>query len=319
MNLYGQGMVIQTMDDALKSKIAGLTLVVLATACWSTSGIFISWVVEGSGISPVGLAFWRDISTFTFLLIALAIFRPELLRIKRSDLPWIAAMGTISIGFFHVLWNTAVLVNGVSVATVIQCNAPIFVTVMAWVLWREPLTPLKILAIVSAGVGIVLIARLDNLAQSDITLYGLAIALLSALAYGSFSLFGKKLVGSYSSWTLLLYVFGFASLALLPFQLGRSAPWPVPTQTLFSFVALVIFTTITGFGLYTSGLRRLQASIASITSNTEVPFAAILSYLILGERLDVPQVVGAILVVGGVILVSLPRRNAVKPPVPVEV
>jgi drug/metabolite transporter (DMT)-like permease len=305
------------MDQALKSKMIGLLLVVAATACWSTSGIFINWVVDGSGISPVGLAFWRDITTFTFLLLGLAIVRPELLRVKRADLPWIAAMGAFSIGLFHVLWNTAVLVNGVSVATVIQCNAPIFVTVMAWLLWREPLTPLKILAILIAGVGIVLIARLDNLTQSDITIYGLVIALLSAIAYGSFSLFGKKLSASYSSWTILLYVFGFASLALLPFQLiGRSAPWPVPTNTLLSFLALVLFTTISGFGLYTTGLRRLQASIASITSNTEVPFAAVLSYFILGERLDLLQVIGAILVVGGVVLVSLPRRKAAKPEVP---
>jgi drug/metabolite transporter (DMT)-like permease len=301
------------MDEALKSKLLGLSLVVAATACWSTSGIFINWVVDGSGISPVGLAFWRDITTFTFLLLGLAVFKREMLRIKRADIPWIAAMGAISIGFFHVLWNTAVLVNGVSVATVIQCNAPIFVTIMAWVLWREPLSPLKILAILVAGVGIILIARLDNLAQSDITIYGLVIALLSAIAYGSFSLFGKKLSASYSSWTILLYVFGFASLALLPFQLvGRSAPWPVPTKTLLSFLALVLFTTISGFGLYTTGLRRLQASIASITSNTEVPFAAVLSYFMLGERLDLLQVIGAILVVGGVVLVSLPRRKALR-------
>jgi drug/metabolite transporter (DMT)-like permease len=305
------------MDNELKSKMIGLALVVGATACWSTSGIFINWVVDGSGITPVGLAFWRDITTFTLLLVGLAVFKPELLRIKRADIPWIAAMGAISIGLFHVLWNTAVLVNGVSVATVIQCNAPIFVTIMAWVLWREPLTPLKILAILIAGVGIVLIARLDNLAQSDITIYGLVIALLSAIAYGSFSLFGKKLSASYSSWTILLYVFGFASLALLPFQLlGRSAPWPVPTRTLLSFLALVLFTTISGFGLYTTGLRRLQASIASITSNTEVPFAAVLSYFILGERLDLLQVLGAVLVVGGVVLVSLPRRRVAKPAVP---
>lgn len=302
------------MDEVLKSKIAGLALVVLATACWSTSGIFISWVVEGSGITPVGLAFWRDITTFTFLLVGLTSFRPELLRIKRQDVPWFAAMGAISTGLFHVLWNTAVLLNGVSVATVIQCSAPIFVTVMAWLLWREPLTPLKFLAILIAGVGIVLIARLDNLAQPDITFYGLVVSLLSALAYGSLSLFGKKLAGSYSSWTILVYVFGFASLALLPFQIGRAGPWPVPTQTLLSFAALVIFTTITGFGLYTTGLRRLQASIASITSNTEVPFAAVLSYFILGERLDLPQVIGAMLVVGGVLLVSLPRRRAARPP-----
>jgi len=297
------------VDQDLKRRLGGLALVVLATMCWSTSGIFIHWVVAGSGISAVGLAFWRDLTTFLTLLAGLRLLKPELLRVRRKDLPWLAAMGALSIGTFHVLWNTSVLVVGVSVATVIQCNAPIFVTLMAWVLWREPLTPLKLLAIVLAVVGIAFIARLDNLSGTDITLTGVLIALASAIAYGSFSLFGKKLTGSYSSWTVLVYVFGCAALILLPFQIGRPLPAGIPTETLWSFAALVLFTTITGFGLYTAGLSRLQASIASITSNTEVPFAALLSYFLLGERLDWLQILGAALVVGGVVLVSLPRRR----------
>ena len=199
--------------------------------------------------------------------------------------------------------------NGVSVATVIQCNAPIFVTIMAWALWREPLTSLKLLAIALAALGIAFIARLDNLANTEITLLGVLIALVSAIAYGSFSLFGKKLTGSYSSWTVLVYVFGFATLTLLPFQIGRPLPEKIASQTFGSFAGLVLLTTILGFGLYTIGLTRLQASVASITSNTEVPFAAILSYFLLGERLDGLQILGAMMVVGGVVLVSLPRRR----------
>jgi drug/metabolite transporter (DMT)-like permease len=297
------------VDQEMKRRLGGLALVVLATMCWSTSGIFINWVVDGSGISAVGLAFWRDLSTFLALLAGLGMLKPGLLRVKLGDLPWLGAMGALSIGAFHVLWNTAVLMNGVSVATVIQCNAPIFVTIMAWALWGEPLTPLKLLAIALAAVGIAFIARLDNLASTDLTLLGVLIALVSAIAYGSFSLFGKKLTGSYSSWTVLTYVFGFAALTLLPFQFGRPLPVRIPSETLWSFAGLVLFTTISGFGLYTVGLTRLQASVASITSNTEVPFAAILSYLLLGERLDWLQILGAVLVVGGVVLVSWPRKR----------
>lgn len=145
---------------------------VLATACWSTSGLFISLVVRGSGISPWGLAFWRDLGTFTCLLVGMIIFGSgSKLRVKRRDLPWLAAMGAISIGLFHVMWNMAVLINGVSVATVIQANAPIFVTVMAWLLWREPLTRRKIGAIALAFLGTVLIARLDGLGAKQITLF----------------------------------------------------------------------------------------------------------------------------------------------------
>ncbi len=293
------------------SNSPGFAMVLLATACWSTSGIFIRYISDGSRMRAVGLAFWRDLFTFCALLIGLAVFRPVLLRVRRQDLPWLAGMGAIGIGAFHVLWNTSILLNGVSISTVIQCLAPLFVTLAAWVVWKEPLTRLKLLAILLALAGVVLIARLDRLQGMSITLTGFGVALLSALLYGSFSLIGKKLAGSYSSWTILVYVFGFAALALLPFQVGQAAmPWSFQPRVLASFAGLVLFTTVAGFGLYTAGLHRLQASVASITSNSEVAFAAVLSYLLLGERLDGLQLAGAVLVVGGVSLLAWPRLGA---------
>lgn len=291
-----------------KSLLSGLLFVVLATACWSTSGILINWVVRGSGISAVGLAFWRDLSTFLLLLAGFGLFRPALLKVRRRDLPWLAAMGAISIGSFHVLWNTNVLLNGASIATVIQCNAPIFVTLMAWMVWREPLSSRKIVAICMSVVGTVLIARLDRLSGMQITLLGLTVGLLSAITYGAFSLFGKKLSSSYNSWTILIYTFGFGALTLAPLQIGREIPWPLALPVFGNFGALILLPTILGFGLYTQGLSRLQASVASITATTEVPFAAFLAYFALGERLDLWQIIGALLVITGVILVSFSRR-----------
>ncbi|MFP3853153.1 MAG: DMT family transporter [Anaerolineales bacterium] len=302
-------------EAATESRFIGFLLVVLATICWSTSGIFINFISQGSQLTPVGLAFWRDLATFLVLAGGIAALKPDLLRINRRDVPWLAAMGALSIASFHVLWNTSVLMNGVSISTVIQCNAPVFVTLMAWLIWGEPLSGVKIVAILLAFIGIVLISRLDQLSGMEITVLGLTIALGSAILYGSFSLFGKKLAGSYSTWTILTYVFGFAALALMPFQFFQGSPLPADARAVGSFVGLVILTTVLGFGMYTSGLRRLQASVASITSNSEVAFAALLSYLLLGERLDGWQILGAILVVGGVSLLSVPglrerrRRN----------
>lgn len=293
-----------------KERLTGLALVVVATACWATSGILINWVSTGSGISPVGLAFWRDLSTFTVLLVGMGITRPKSLRVRRRDLPWLAAMGAISIGFFHVLWNISVLLNGASVATVVQSNAPIFVTVMAWLVWREPLTARKLSAIALAFAGTVLIARLDQLQGMQISPLGLGAGIFSAIFYGTFSLFGKKLRGTYDAWIILLYIFGFATLVLAPTQIGQPLPWPLPPEVLASFAALVLLPTILGFGLYANGLGRLQASVAAITATTEIPFAALFAYFLLDERLDGWQILGAALVVGGVVLISLPRRGA---------
>lgn len=293
-----------------QNRVQGVLMVIAATVVWSTSGIFISLVVRNWDISAVSLAFWRDLSTFTTLLIGIAIARPTLLRVKRKDLPWLLAMGAISIGFFHVLWNTAVLLNGASVSTVIQCNAPIFVTIMAWIIFKEALTTRKIIAIAVAVIGTVLISGILGMSVIQISSLGVMAALTSAIFYGSFSLFGKKLTGDYNPWTILLFIFGFASLTLLPFQLFNPSPFPYQAPASFYFIGLILIATISGFAIYTTALAQMQASIAAITATSEVVFAAMLAYFILGERMDAWQILGAVLIVFGVILVSLPNGNS---------
>lgn len=287
----------------------GFFFVILATVFWSTSGIFISLILRSTGMAPVGLAFWRDLGTFLCLLIGLAMFAPRLLKINRRDLPWLVAMGALSIGLFHVLLNTSILLNGVGIATVIQYTAPLFVTIAAWLLWKESLTGAKILALVLACAGIYLIARPENWGTVQITLFGIFIGLLTAIFYGMYSLFGKKLTGQYNSWTIMVYIFGIAALVLLPFQFTQPLPSPLSSEVVLSYIALILVTTISGFALYTMGLQKLPASVASITANTEVPFAAILSYIILDERLSLFQVLGSFLVIVGVVLVSIPKRK----------
>ena len=130
----------------------------------------------------------------------------------------------------------------------------------------------------------------------------------TAVSYGSFTLFGKKLAGSYSQWTIILYVFAFSMLALLPLQFSRPLPWPVATPTLVAFAALVWLTTIGGYGFYTSSLQTLQASEAVIVSVTEVLFAAVLAFVLLKQLMDGWQMFGAALVVGSVLLISWPRK-----------
>jgi len=300
---------VDNASQTQSNRIQGILTVILATIFWSTSGIFISLTVRNWDISAVSLAFWRDISTFVTLLIGIAIIKPKLLRVKRKDLPWLLGMGAISIGSFHVLWNTSVLLIGASIATVIQSNAPIFVTVMAWIIFKEALTTRKIMAVLLSVAGTVMISGVLGMSTIQISKLGLVASVFSALFYGSFSLFGKKLKGDYDSWTILVYIFGFATLTLLPFQIMNPSPFPYQNPALLYFTGLILVATIGGFVLYTIALGYLQASIASITATSEIVFASVLAYFILGERLDIWQILGAILVISGVVLVSLPNGS----------
>jgi len=289
----------------VQSTSRGYLLVLGAAAAWSTSGLFIRWTVASGGLSALSLAFWRDLTTAVSLILGLALFKRDWLRVKWRDLPWLAGLGIIGVGTFHVLWNLTMLRLGYAAATVILYSAPVFVTVMAWLIWREPLTWPKIAAIVLTLTGCVLVAGLEKLAGTDLTAGGLILGLSAALAYGSFSLFSRRLTGRYSPWTILTYGFVFGALTLLPFQFSIEQPWPVPAETWLWFGGLVYVATIAPFAAYLTGLTHLPVSVASILAASEVVFAALIGYAIFGEQLQGWQPMGAALVVAGVILLAI--------------
>jgi drug/metabolite transporter (DMT)-like permease len=286
----------------------GYLLVLGAAALWSTSGLFIRWTVASSGVSALSLAFWRDLATFACLLLGLVLLRRRLLRVERRDLPWLAALGAVGVGTFHVLWNLAILQIGYAAATVLLYSSPAFVALMAWLIWQEPLTRYKVLAIVLTLTGCVLVAGPEELAGVELTAGGLLLGLAVPLSYGGFSLFGRQVAPRYSPWTVLTYGFGFGALVLLPLQFTTAPPWPVPPQTWVWFGGLLLVATIVPFAAYLAALKRLPVSVASILAASEVVFGSLIGYLVFGEWLQGWQILGAGLVVGGLVILTTKGR-----------
>ncbi len=282
----------------------GYLLVLVAAAAWSTSGLFVRWTVASSGLSALSLAFLRDAATCLCLLVGLALLRPHWLRVERKDLPWLIGLGAVGIGTFHFLFNLAMLTLGYAVATVLLYFSPAFVSLVAWLVWREPLTRYKVLAIAMVLAGCVLVAGKEELSAAELTTSGLILGLVAAMTYGGVSLFGRPMAHRYPPWTVLTYGFGFAALTLLPLQFASAPAWPVPAITWVWFGGLVLLATVIPFGAYMAALRLLPASVASILGTSEVAFGTLISFLVFDEPLGGWQFLGAGLVVAGVILIA---------------
>jgi DME family drug/metabolite transporter len=298
----------KSIDRAAHLDVAGCLAVLVAAASWGTSGVFVKFIVAEVNFSALSLAFWRDLLTFLTLLTGVGLLRPTWLHVRRSNLPWLAAMGG-SLGTFHVFWNLGVLINGAAVATVQQAAMPAIVAVVARLIWHEPLTRNKILAIILTFTGTVFVSGLDVLGQTQFTWLGFLIGLGIPVTYASWSLFGKKIRQHYNPFITLTYAFAFGALVLLPFQFFTPQPWPIPSFTWIWFVGLIGVATIMAFSAYTFGLGKLPASVASILAMSEIAFVAVYAYFLLGERLTASQILGALLVISGVLLLTQRRRR----------
>ncbi len=287
----------------ISGNAVGYLAVLLATACWGSSGIFIKFVVADSGVSALALAFWRDLWTSVILFAFLAVARPDWLRIRRADLAWLLGMGS-SIGLLHVCWNLGVLVNGAAVATVQQAAAPAIVAIVACLIWAEPLRRNKILAVILTFAGTVLVSGLDVFGRMQMSFEGYLIGLGIPIMYSCWVLFGKRVRQAYNPVTSLAYSFGFAALVLLPLQGFTTQPWPVKASSVLWFAGLLALPTIAGFASYTFALGHLPASVATILAMAEIVFVNVYAYFLLSERLSVTQIFGTVLVVVGVVLLS---------------
>jgi drug/metabolite transporter (DMT)-like permease len=277
----------------------GYATVIMAAAFWGASGIFVKFISDNEGISATALAFWRDFTTFICLMLMGLAAIPEKIKIKRTDWLYMAGMGAC-LGAFHIFYNLSILLNGAAVTTIQQAIMPVIVTVVAWYLWKEALTLTKILAILLAFAGAVLVAGLADLRSGNFTLDGLLLGFSVPCMYAGWNLFGKKVRMQYDALVVLIFAFGIASALLLPLQFFVSQPWPIQPISWLWFAGLIGLSTVGAFFLYAVGIGRLQASIASILLMSEIAFAVLYAYLLLGERLMTTQILGAVLVISGV-------------------
>jgi drug/metabolite transporter (DMT)-like permease len=160
---------------------------------------------------------------------------------------------------------------------------------------------------------------------SSLNPLGIVLAMVAALSLALYFLVGERQVGATSPLAVAFWTMGFASV----FWAFLSGWWNLSPLDLVAPVSLggnlaavtvplwaplawnVVFGTFLSFLFSFLALRRLTATAAGITASSEVIFAFLVAWLWLGEGLSVVQLVGAAVVLVGIILAQTARANKV--------
>ncbi len=293
-------------------ELAGSALVLAAATLWGTLGVAYRLMLGSAPISPIGLATLRAGLGFVILLVALALLRPRLLRVPCSELPYLVLFGLVSVALFYAVYAEAVALTTVATAVVLLYTAPAWVALLAWRIYGEPLGARTLAALLLTFCGSALVAGATTPSTLAGSAPGIAAGLASGLTYGLYSIFGRRALTQHDPWTILVYVLGFGAAFLAAFQVARSEPL-VPALSPAAWLGLIFIAvgpTLGALFAYTEGLRRLPTSVASLLSTWEPAVGAILGFAVLGETLSAAQLVGASLIVAGVVAIRLPNRQA---------
>jgi drug/metabolite transporter (DMT)-like permease len=189
---------------------------------------------------------------------------------------------------------------------IIGYTYPAWVSILATVFLGEELRWSKICALALALVGSFLVVEGFKPGAFQVNLTGILFSLGTSLALTLYSLLSKRAVVRYGPWTLSLYGFGFGALWLLLIASPRTvASMHLPAVGWAILLVWAWVPTVLAYGLYLMALKRIEASRATITCTIEPVSAIALACLFLGERVSVPQLMGAALVLAGVIVVAM--------------
>ena len=283
----------------------GYAMAVGAAVLWGLSGVISKFLLRGS-VRPIELMAIRSTLAALFLFAGFALFSPQVLRIRRADIPYFALLGVVGLGLSTYLYYLAVDLTTVGLALLLQYLAPLMLMGYGVLSGTERLTLGKVAAAFTALGGCALMVFGQPGEMARVSGAGVAFAIASAAAFAFYTGYGQYGLRRYDPRTLLSYAFLFSAAAWFVFRPLWTMPWARYDRTTWSFfLYLSSFATVLPFGLYLMSLRHLEASRTTITSMLEPAVAAAIAWVWLGEHLGPAQIVGGAAVLCGVLFLQM--------------
>ncbi len=282
----------------------GYALALSAAALWATLGLFGKFLYRYP-VDPITVVTLRAIIAALTLGGILAMIRPGWLRVARSDLPFFALYGVVGVALNYACYFLALKWTTVTTAVVLLYTYPALVVLGAALFFKEPLDRPKLLALVMALVGCFLVAQGYDSTAIRLNLPGVLFGLGAAATMATYSLLGKRGVKRYLGWTVVFYAIGFGAVALTIWRgVGLVSVLNYPWQAWVLVVGLAWGPTLLAYSLFTLALNYIEAGRASIVATLEPVLAAGLAFVLLGERMALPQWSGAALILAGVVVLQ---------------
>ena len=299
------------MENKTAKTALSVIMILIAASGWGLIGVF-SRPLSAAGLSSIQMTFIRSFIVTVGIGLLLLIKDRKMLYIKLKDFWLFLGTGIISIIFFNVCYFSTIEMTTLATASILLYTAPFFVMLMSAMFFKERITARKLIALVLAFFGCMLVS---GFAGSDISLTALMMGIGSGLGYASYSIFGKVALKKYHTFTVIFYTFLVSSAGLLPFAglPNIITAFAADTHTVFLALGLGVVSTFMPYICYTSGLKHVEAGKASVLAFAEPMVATIAGILLFHEQLHLKNAMGIVLIFLAIVLLNIPlNRNSRK-------
>ena len=264
-------------------------LPILTGVCFGSIGIFIRFFSE-AGFNNMAILSTRNAISALILFLFLLAYDRDLLKCRVSDLPILLGGGFIGMTLTNVFFNVAVLNLSLGFAGVLIGLSPVYVVFIAAFLFKEKITRRKLLGMILAIIGVVMVSGVVD-SGITFTAVGLTAGLVSGLFYGMTSIFTKIAIGrGYKGLTITFYALLITALTTAPFSnWGVVAAYTAasPLSHSLLMIAHAVIGAALPYLMLNVSLKHIEAGKASILTSSEPVSAMLFGFFVYQEPMTV--------------------------------
>jgi drug/metabolite transporter (DMT)-like permease len=294
----------------LKGRVGLYALIALMIAGWT--GNYIAGKIALHTFPPVLLCGVRI--SMAGVLILPAYWWEQRRRTERSwtlrDVPQLVILGLLGVSLNQILFVIGLSRTSVAHASIFANLSPILVLLLASMLGLERLTGLKLVGVMVALTGVVLLRTLDTGPQGEATLLGDAITFSGAIAFSIFTVLGKPQANRFGTITVNTFAYVGGALLMLPVTLWQAAGFnfhAVPFAAWAAVFYMALLPSVICYLIYFWALAYMEASRLATFSYLQPLLATVFAIFILHEHVTLALVVSGIVIFGGVYLTERER------------
>lgn len=275
-----------------------------AAVLWGTTGTAQAFAPAGAQPAVVGAV---RLAIGGLALFALASARGVLRDLRGWPLVP-TALGAVCMAAYQVFFFEAVTKTGVAVGTIVAIgSAPLFAGGLGLVVRRENPGHRWMIATLLATAGCVLLTVPK--AEVSVNAAGVGLALGAGMSYATCTVAAKGLLEERPPDAVMAVLFCLAAILLSPLLVLGDLTWLVHGRGIAVALHLGLVATAAAYTLFARGLEAVPVATA-VTLGLAEPFtAAALGVALLSERLTGSAVLGAGLILAGLVMLSLPARR----------
>ncbi|WP_066313940.1 DMT family transporter [Bacillus sp. FJAT-29814] len=286
-------------------KINPYAVLAIGVISVSTSAIFVKYSSAPSGV----IAFYRLLfSVLLMLPVFLIKHVGELRKITKKD--WLySIIAGVFLAFHFILWFESLNYTSVASSTVLVTLQPIFAFVGTYFFFKEKISGKAIISGIIAVGGSIIISWGD-FRISGTALFGDILALIACAQITAYLLFGQNVRKRVSLITYTFLVYFMSSITLFIYIFAANQPlYPYPASDWVYFILLALIPNLLGHTLFNWSLKWVSTSTISMAILFEPVGATILAYFLLSEYVVWTQILGGVVVIGGILLFVFDERR----------